>query len=90
LTFRAGFSVASDDTAEINGNVKADAIPAGRALHHTHVGPYATLRDDYDLMMDYVKNNDLEMRIPSWELYINDPSQVSESELITECYTSLA
>lgn len=90
LTFRAGFCVAPDDMAKINGNVKADVIPSGRALHHTHMGPYATLRDDYELMMAYMKENNLEMRIPSWELYINDPGQTPEAELITECYTALA
>lgn len=90
MNFRAGFTVAHEDMSKIEGNVKADVIPHGRTLHFTHKGSYATLRNDYALMMEYLKDSNLEMRIPTWELYVNDPGQTPEAGLITECYTALA
>lgn len=90
MTFRAGFVINGEDSVTAGGDVKADVTPAGTALHFIHKGPYATLRDDYGLMMQHLKDNDLEMSVPSWEFYVNDPALTPESELLTECYLALA
>ena len=45
MTFRAGYLVAREDLEE------AAVTPADRVLHSTDEGPYATLRDDYGLLM---------------------------------------
>jgi len=90
MRFRAGFAVARDDMAKAEGEVKADVTPAGPALHFVHKGPYATLRDDYGLMMQHAKDKGLKVSAPGWEFYLNDPSQTPEDELLTEAYVSLA
>ena len=90
LSFRSGFPVAQVDLDKAEGGVKADVTPAGRVLHFTHKGPYATLRDDYDLTMQYINENSLTMGAPTWELYVNDPADTPEAELLTECYIALA
>lgn len=90
LSFRSGFPVARADMAKGEGEVKADVTPAGRVLHFVHKGPYATLRDDYDLTLQHMADNGLTMGVPSWELYINDPGDTPEAELLTECYLTLA
>lgn len=89
MTFRAGFAIARDDMEKARDAIRADVIPAGRALHFVHKGPYATLRDDYALMMQHLEENALEAGKPSWEFYMNDPSQTPEDELLTECYLAL-
>lgn len=59
-------------------------------MHFIHKGSYATLGDDYELMIQYIKDNNLEMSAPGWELYMNDPAITPEAELLTKCYMALA
>ncbi len=90
MTFRAGFVVTKDDLAKATGEVGGDVTPVGRALTFTHIGPYATLRDDYGLMMRHAEERGLTLGTPAWELYLNDPSQTPENELRTQAYVALA
>ncbi len=89
MKFRAGFIVAPDALQKAAGNVMADKTPAGEALHFTHKGSYATLRDDYDAMMKHISEIGREVSAPTWEVYMNDPSQVAEEDLITEVYNTV-
>jgi effector-binding domain-containing protein len=89
LTFRAGFAVARPDLSAAEGEVEADVTPAGEVLHFVHKGSYATLRDDYGLMMKHVTDLGREISAPTWEVYINDPGQVPEADLLTEIYAVL-
>lgn len=90
MNFRAGFAIAREDMTKAGSEVKADVTPVGRAVHFIHKGSYATLRDDYGLMMQHMKDNDLEMGAPAWEFYMNDPAKTPEAELLTECTVKLA
>ncbi len=89
MAFRAGFTVAQADLDKTGGEVKGDVTPAGHALHFTHIGAYATLRDDYELMMQQLEEHGMALGAPSWELYLNDPSETPEHELRTEIYSML-
>ena len=89
MTFRAGFTVSRADMARAQGEVKGDVTPAGEVLHFQHKGSYATLRDDYDLMMKHLATQGLEMGIPTWEVYLNSPDQVPEAELLTDVFMVL-
>lgn len=90
MTFRAGFSVSSEDAAKADGAVKAATTPAGRVLTFTHVGPYAELRNSYAKMMAYMDANGLKPGAPSWEVYVNDPATTPPEKLETKVYVSLA
>jgi effector-binding domain-containing protein len=90
MTFRSGFTVDREDMAKAGDEVKSDVTPAGNALHFVHKGSYSTLRDDYGLMMQHLKDNSLQAGVPGWEFYMNDPSKTPEDELLTECYLALA
>lgn len=90
MTFRSGFAVAADDMSKAADGVSADVLPAGRVLHFVHKGAYATLRDDYGLMMEHLKSEGLQIGAPTWEIYVNDPAEVPEEELLTEIYVALA
>jgi effector-binding domain-containing protein len=89
MTFRAGFAINRGDMANAGGDVKADVTPSGKVLHFVHKGSYATLRNDYELMMKYLQESRLEAGVPSWEIYMNDPDTTPEDELLTECYLAL-
>lgn len=90
LTFRAGMPIAKADMSKASGGVAADVVPAGRALHFVHTGPYAKLRDTYGLAMQHLQANSLEMRAPTWEVYIDDPAETPEAELRTNCFMMLS
>jgi len=90
MSFRAGFAIGKADMDKAAGDVMADVTPAGRVLHFTHVGPYATLRDDYALMMAHIEAEGLKIGAPTWEVYVNGPDTTPEAELITEVYSALA
>lgn len=89
-TFRAGFIVGKPDLNKASGAVKAAETPAGRAVHTTHLGEYSGLQNTYGQMFGFVKNAGADFIAPTWEIYVNDPSQVAPEELITECYQALA
>ncbi|GGD32220.1 GyrI-like domain-containing protein [Sinisalibacter lacisalsi] len=90
MAFRAGFVVARADMAAADGTVKADATPAGRVLHFTHIGAYDGLRDAYDGMMRHMESEGLAYAPPTWEVYLNSPDEVHEDQLVTKCYQALA
>ena len=89
MTFRAGFSVSEDDLAKAKGTVRADKTPAGKVLTFTHVGPYTGLRDSYGKLMEYIAANGLNLGAPTWEVYVNSPEEVDESELRTDIFATL-
>jgi effector-binding domain-containing protein len=90
LRFRAGVVVSSEALQETGHGVASDVTPAGRVLSFTHVGPYATLRDDYADMMRHVEGEGLTIAAPTWELYIDDPATVPAAELRTKVHVALA
>ncbi|RBI83606.1 hypothetical protein DRV85_14750 [Rhodosalinus halophilus] len=89
LSFRAGVFVSEEDAARPAEGVSSDRTPGGKALHFTHVGPYATLRDDYGEMMAWVERQGLTLVAPTWEVYVDDPETVPEAELRTEVWSAL-
>ncbi len=90
VTFRGGFVIAPENMPKAQGEVMADVTPAGRVLHFTHKGSYASLRNDYNAMMPWMEKQGLKMAAPTWEVYMNDPERVPEEELLTEVYVALA
>ena len=90
MTFRAGFFVSADDAKKAEGDVKADVLPAGEVLNYLHRGPYSTLRIGYGEMMEYLAKNSLTAGAPTWEVYLNEPGEVSsEDELETDIFVTV-
>jgi len=90
LRFRAGMIVGPEALQSEAGAVKGDLTPGGHVLTFIHVGPYATLRDDYAEMMDWIAEQGLTMATPTWEIYLDDPGEVPEAELRTKVHVALA
>jgi len=50
----------------------------------THVGPYETLAETYDPLVQWIGGQGYEIAGPPEELYFSDPEEVPPSEYVTE------
>lgn len=71
-----------------------DDIQPGRyggheALMALHVGPYGQIETVYNAIQAYLKEHELESGDAPYEVYLNSPDEVPESELKTEVYWPL-
>ncbi|MEW6554217.1 MAG: GyrI-like domain-containing protein [Actinomycetota bacterium] len=69
---------------ESKGEIEAREVPGGLAAVTMHKGPYNTVELAYNDMEAWVKENGYQYAGPAREVWLNDPSQVAESELLTE------
>lgn len=89
MRFRGGVFVSANDAAKHGGAVQAGTIPAGDVLTTTHVGPYASLNVSHRAVWDRMSELDLPKAMPVWEVYVDDPTQVSESDCRTEIFRAI-
>jgi len=90
LSFRAGYLVSQVDADKAEGAIKSDRTPGGNVLSYVYVGPYSGLRASYGEMMTYIAQIGREPGAPTWEIYVNDPSETPPEELRTEIFVTLA
>lgn len=85
MRMRAGFPVS--ERFPDSESVKCFELPAGRALHTSHTGPYSKLCDAYTALLDLCSREGQTTSGQSWEVYgdwHDDPSQ-----LVTDLYFRL-
>ena len=68
----AGFPVAAPISGE--GQIAASELPGGEAAVTWHIGPYDTLPQTYNAIMDWMRENDREAGGACWEIYWTDPT----------------
>jgi effector-binding domain-containing protein len=78
LRVQVGFPVSAPfaDT----DSVKCVELPAGRAAHATHVGPYGELHVTYQRLTDWCSSASLQVGSQSWEVYgdwHDDPAKLT-------------
>jgi len=56
----------------------------GKAVAATHKGAYKDIEPTYTALMDYVKDNSLELTGVYYDYYISNPAETPESELLTQ------
>jgi effector-binding domain-containing protein len=61
----------------------------GKAITATHKGSYKTLEAVYMALMDYAKENALEMTGVYYDYYISNPADTPEDELLTQVVFSI-
>ncbi|MBE0528495.1 MAG: GyrI-like domain-containing protein [Thermoleophilia bacterium] len=64
--------------------VELEEIPGGRVATTTHVGPYREVGKAYTAMQKWMTDNGCRPAGKAREIYLNDPGEVPESELLTE------
>ena len=69
---------------ESKGDITAEELPGGLAAVTIHKGPYDGVEPAYNDLDAWIKENGYEYAGPARETYMNDPSQVPASELLTE------
>jgi len=86
--FDAGIPVSGTPTrgAGPESPVRMGETYGGRVVRAVHVGPYTGLQDTYEKVYAFVEVHDLEPNGRNWELFVSDPGNTPEDELITEVY----
>lgn len=79
----AGFFV--EDLADADGEISVGRTAEGDVLTVTNVGPYSTVGASWQRVYAHAAQLG---RVPGagWEIYVDDPSVVPESELRTEIF----
>lgn len=65
-------------------SVRIRTLAGGRCLTLIYKGPYAGLHEAWSRIGAYAQEREFSIAGPHRELYLNDPSAVEESELLTE------
>lgn len=85
--FDAGIPVMIDGIESTEDNpVKLGSTYAGKAVKLVQVGPYDQAAASYELIDAYMADQGLEKNGDSWEVYANDPGNVTEAEYLTHIY----
>ena len=64
--------------------MEVKTLPAIKAVSAVYRGPYPEVEAGYNRVISFSKEKNLEPFGPSRELYLNDPAEVPEEELMTE------
>jgi len=89
MRFRGGVFVSAQDAAKASGEIRAGQIPAGDVVRTTHVGPYSSLNVSHKALWDHMAGLGLTKAMPVWEVYVDDPTTVAESDCRTEIYRAV-
>jgi effector-binding domain-containing protein len=82
LDVEMGFPVAS--SIKEKGEIKNSAIPVGKVVAFSHIGPYSELEKTYGYAINWMKENNFEGSGIVCEMYPNDPAVTPQDELVTE------
>ena len=70
--------------AQGEDNIQIRTFPAQNVLSAIHKGPYSQIAPVYAALMEYATKNEYEVTGAPMELYLTNPMEVAESELLTE------
>ncbi|WP_414469726.1 GyrI-like domain-containing protein [Methanobacterium sp. ACI-7] len=82
LQYEIGIAFTGDGDGE--GRVKIKSIPAHQAVSTVYKGPYGQAAKIYQALIEYTIKNDYSIVGPVTEIYLNNPMEVDEDELLTE------
>ena len=84
LQFDMEFGIPVNEAVAASGDIFMSQTYEGKAVSGTHKGAYKDLESTYTAMMDYVKENSLELTGVYYDYYISNPADTPENELLTQ------
>jgi effector-binding domain-containing protein len=86
--FDAGIPVSGTPTrgAGPDSMVRMGEAYGGRVVRAVHVGPYTELASTYAKMEAFVVAHKLQKNGRPWDVFVSDPGNVPQNELVTEVY----
>jgi AraC family transcriptional regulator len=82
LQYEMGITFIGD--ANGDSRVKIKEIPAHQAVSTVYKGPYGQAAQIYQALIKYANENGYNIVGPVKEIYMNNPMEVAENELLTE------
>jgi effector-binding domain-containing protein len=82
LDVELGFPVSA--VFEDGLEVRSGEIPAGKYASCIHKGPYSTVESAYQTLTEWISGQVGRPSGIAYEFYLNDPTEVPESELLTK------
>ena len=82
--FDMEFGIPISEAVAASGEIFMSRSYEGKAVAGTHKGAYKTIDATYTALMDYVKENSLELTGVYYDYYISNPADTPESELLTQ------
>ncbi|MDE4908917.1 GyrI-like domain-containing protein [Methanogenium marinum] len=76
-------------TAEGTDGITCYELPGGTMLKAIHKGPYATSEVTYNEVFEWMAAHKKEGTGPIREVYLNDPGEVAEEDILTEIYVPM-
>jgi len=88
VTVDAGVPLAADAPPPAEDSALASGtLPGGPAAFTVHKGPYETLGDAHLALDKWMHDQDIIPTSPPWEVYITDPTEVSDpADWVTHLY----
>jgi effector-binding domain-containing protein len=73
--------ITTDKEYKNNDNIKYEYIASKKYISTTHIGEYKNLKDSYQAMGTYARENNIKLDNYSIEHYLNDPKEVLPQDL---------
>jgi len=83
-SFDMEFGIPVSEAVAASGEIFMSRTYEGKAVTGMHKGAYKDLEAAYAALMDYVKENSLELTGVYYDYYISNPADTPESELLTQ------
>lgn len=71
------------------GDIKCYELPGSKMAKIVHYGPYETCQSTYEKLFRWIESNGKSITGPIRELYLNDPREIPEDEILTEIYAPI-
>ena len=81
LDVEAGFTL--NKPVKGKGEILESKVPAGKQVSCVYKGPYSKMESTYNAMTEWMKANHYTPTGAAYEFYLNSPTEVAESELLT-------
>jgi len=89
MSFDVCMPIAAEDAARLKDKLKVYETESGKALKAIHKGPYPQLGETYKAVEAHITDNGLQPKSVCYEIYVTDPGETPEAELLTEIWFPL-